>query len=203
MRLVAVSLTSSDARGDVGFFQVLGYSLCELEAEHARLVPARGPELWIAEGEDTSLEAVLAGTGPLQDAEGNPLAYAPPPQPPTTRGQAQVLGPVYPVVDLPTSISWYEKQLGLREVFSDEATQWTELADEAGKRLVLAFSPELDTPAMLALTVRDAAAEVERLREFDLQPAWTRSVSWGKLAAYAAPGGLPLLLVERASSSND
>jgi catechol 2,3-dioxygenase-like lactoylglutathione lyase family enzyme len=196
MRIASLSLSSPDVRADVGFFQVLGYALCELEDEHARLVPASGPELWIEKADKTELKAVLSGMGPKQDPEGNPLLYATAPAA-TTRGQVDVLGPVYPVVDLPTSVAWYEKQLGLEEVFADEVTAWSELSDEAGQRMVLAFAPDLKTPAMLALLVRDAAAEVARLREFDLEPVWTRSVPWGRLAAYVAPGGLASLLVER------
>jgi catechol 2,3-dioxygenase-like lactoylglutathione lyase family enzyme len=112
-----------------------------------------------------------------------------------------VLGPVLPVVDLPTSLAWYERQLGLREVFSEADTGWAELEHPGGGRVVLAFAPDLDTPAMLALSVRDAAAEVARLGEHDYRPVWTRSVPWGRMAAYAAPGGLPVLLIEASSSS--
>ncbi len=202
MSLVALSLESPDTSADVGFFQVLGLALCELDDGHARLIPATGPELWLRAGSETRLTAVFDGMGPLQDLEGNPLAYERPPSPATTRGQAAVLGPVYPVVDLPSSVVWYQKQLGLEEVFHDEVTQWSELSDNGDRRLVVAFSPDLDTPVMLALLVRDAAAEVERLREFDLEPAWTRGVPWGRMAAYATPGGLPVLLVERSSNSS-
>jgi hypothetical protein len=203
MSLVALSLQSPDTSADVGFLQVLGFALCELEDGRARLVPASGPELWLQSGESARLTAVFDGLGPLRDLEGNPLIYEPPPAAATSRGQAVVLGPVYPVVDLVSSTSWYEKQLGLVESFHDEVTQWAELRDAAGRRLVLAFAPDLDTPAMLALRVRDAAADVERLREYDLAPIWTRGVPWGRMAAYLSPSGLPVLLVERASSSSD
>jgi len=202
MLLTALDLQSPDASSDVGFLQVLGYSLCELESDHARLIPASGPEIWLRQGDDAVLTSVFSGLGPTQDLEGNPLKYDRPPAPATTRGQATVLGPVHPVVDLPSSVVWYEKQLGLVETFHDEVAQWSELSDEAGNRIVLAFSPDLSTPTMLSLLVADAAAEVERLREFDLEPAWTRSVPWGRMAAYASPGGLPVLLVERFNSSN-
>ncbi|WP_457638159.1 VOC family protein [Oceanithermus sp.] len=202
MRLIALDLESPDTSSEVGFFQVLGFSLCELENEHARLIPARGLELRLKKGRSAALTIVLNGMGPTQDLEGNPLKYDRPPPPATTRGQATVHGPVYPVVDLPSSLTWYEKQLGLKEVFHDEVTQWSEVSDEAGNRLVLAFSPDLSTPAMLSLLVPDAAAEVDRLREFDLLPAWTRSVPWGRMAAYASPGGLPVLLVEKFSSNS-
>jgi len=202
MSLVALSLTSPDVSADVGFFQVLGFSLCDLENDRARLIPAVGPELRLERGDLPGLTAIFDGMGPTQDLEGNPLAYDRP-TPAAKHGQAIVLGPVYPVVDLPSSVSWYEKQLGLEEVFRDDVTQWAELQDAGERRLVVAFSPDLDTPRMLALQVRDAAAEVERLREYDLEPVWTRGVPWGRMAAYAAPGGLPLLLVERSSSSND
>jgi len=203
MTLVALSLESPDVSADVGFLQVLGFSLCELENDHARLIPASGPELWLKRHDPVRLTAVFDGIGPIQDLEGNPLAYDRPTASATTHGQAIVLGPVYPVVDLPSSVTWYKKQLGMEEVFHDEATQWSELQDSGGQRLVVAFSPDLETPTMLALLVRNAAAEVERLREFDLEPVWTRGVPWGRMAAYAAPGGLPVLLVERFSSNND
>ena len=203
MSLIALDMESPDLSADVGFLQVLGYSLCELENGRARLIPARGPELRLRAGEKALLTAVFDGMGPLSDLEGNPIRYERPATAATTRGQATVLGPVYPVVDLPSSVSWYEKQMGLREAFHDEVTQWSELADEEGNRLVVAFSPDLETPSMLALAVSDAAAEVGRLREYDLEPVWTRSVPWGRMAAYASPGGLPVLLVERASSNSD
>jgi len=199
MRLHTLHLATPELEADLGFFQVLGLALCELEEGRARLVPARGPELELqgAEG-PPRLVAVLSGLGPREDLEGNPLHYAPAPRAATSRGQAEVLGPVYPVVDLPSSLAWYERHLGLRERFSDEETMWAELEDGRGGGLVLAFTPELETPAMLALRVRDAAAEVERLREYDLAPASTRALPWGRLAVYAAPGGLPVLLVEHA-----
>ncbi|WP_456409511.1 VOC family protein [Oceanithermus sp.] len=199
MGLHTLHLTTPELEADLGFFQVLGFALCELEEPRARLVPARGPELELqgAEG-PPRLVAVLSGLGPREDLEGNPLRYAPPPRSATSRGQVEVLGPVYPVVDLPSSLSWYERHLELRERFSDEDTMWAELADGQDGGVVLAFTPELETPAMLALRVRDAAAEVERLREFDLAPVSARALPWGRLAVYAAPGGLPVLLVEHA-----
>lgn len=203
MPIVALSIESLDIKADVGFFQVLGLALCELENDHARLIPSAGPELWLKQGDESKLTAIFDGMGPLQDLEGNRLAYVRPTTAATTLGQTAILGPVYPVVDLSSSISWYEKHLGLEEVFTDKTTQWSELQDSRGGRLVLAFSPDLDTPTMLALQVRDAAIEVKRLREFDLEPVWTRSVPWGRMAAYAAPSGLPVLLVERLSNNSD
>lgn len=202
MGLHTLHLATTELEADLGFFQVLGYALCELEEPHARLIPGSGPELQLENVEGgAALVPVFDGLGPREDLEGNPLRYAPPPRGAVSRGQARVRGPVLPVVDLPTSLAWYERQLGLAEVFSDADTGWAELEHPEGGRLVLAFAPDLDTPAMLALGVRDAAAEVERLREHDLLPVWTRSVPWGRMAAYAAPGGLPVLLVEASSSS--
>lgn len=203
MSLVAISIDSPNTSADVGFFQVLGLALCELEDDHARLIPSSGPEIWLKNGSKSSLTAVFDGMGPMQDLEGNPLEYISPPFSATTRGQVKILGPVYPVVDLPSSIGWYEKQLGLKEVFNDEVAQWAELQDSRGRRLIVAFSPDLATPAMLALLVDDAAGEVERLREYELEAAWTRSLPWGRIAAYAAPSGLPVLLVERFNNSSD
>ncbi|HGY08502.1 MAG TPA: VOC family protein [Oceanithermus profundus] len=202
MALHTLRLATPELEADLGFFQVLGYALCELEEPRARLIPGSGPELHLEHaGGQPQLVPVLGGLGPREDLEGNPLAYAPPPRAATSRGQAIVLGPVLPVVDLPSSLAWYERHLGLRERFSEADTGWSELEHPEGGRFVLAFAPELDTPAMLALAVRDAAAEVERLGEYDFLPVWTRSVPWGRMAAYAAPGGLPVLLVEASSSS--
>jgi len=199
---VALQFRSPDVAADVGFLQVLGLSLCELDGGRARLIPLAGPELWLESGEAGRLTAVFDGIGPTQDFEGNRLLYQHPPSPATTTGQVTILGAIYPVVDLPNSVSWYEKQLGFEEVFRDEVTQWSELRDQKGRRLVLAFSPELDTPTMLALQVPDAPAEVERLREFDLEPVWTRGVPWGRLAAYLTPSGLPVMLVEKFNSNS-
>jgi len=202
MGLHTLHLATPELEADLGFMQVLGYALCELEEPHARLIPGEGPELQLeAGGGPARLVPVFAGLGPREDLEGNPLRYAPPPGGAVTQGQARVLGPVLPVVDLPSSLAWYERQLGLAEAFSEADTGWAELIHPGGGRIVLAFAPDLDTPAMLALKVRDAAAEVERMREYDYLPVWTRSVPWGRMAAYAAPGGLPVLLVEANSSS--
>jgi len=202
MGLHTLHLATPELEADLGFFQLLGYALCELEEPHARLIPAAGPELRLeGVGSGTALVPVFDGMGPREDLEGNPLRYAPPPRGAVSRGQARVLGPVLPVVDLPSSLAWYERHLGLAEVFSEADTGWAELEHPEGGRVILAFAPDLDTPAMLLLGVRDAAAEVERLREHDLLPVWTRSVPWGRMAAYAAPGGVPVLLVEASSSS--
>jgi len=201
MGLHTLLLATPELEADLGFFQVLGYALCELEEPRARLIPGSGPELQLeASGGPARLVPVFAGLGPQEDLEGNPLRYAPPPAGAVTLGQVRVLGPVLPVVDLPSSLAWYERQLGLAEAFSEADTGWAELTHPDGSRVVLAFAPDLDTPAMLALEVRDAAAEVGRMREYDYLPVWTRSVPWGRMAAYAAPGGLPVLLVEANSS---
>ncbi len=201
MGLHTLRLFTPELEADLGFFQVLGFTLRELEEPHARLIPGAGPELHLEAAAAPRLVPVFDGLGPREDLEGNELEHGPPPRPVASRGQARVLGPVLPVVDLPTSLAWYERQLGLRETFSEAATGWAELVHPGGGRIVLAFAPDLDTPAMLALSVRDAAAEVVRLQEHDEQPVWTRRVPWGRMAAYAAPGGLPVLLVEASSSS--
>lgn len=202
MGLHTLHLETPELAADLGFFQILGYALCELQEPRARLIPGSGPELLLeAASGPARLVPVFAGLGPQQDLEGNPLRFAPIPAGVLTRGQVQVHGPVLPVVDLPSSLAWYERHLDLEEVFSEADIGWAELEHPGGGRLVLAFAPDLDTPTMLALNVNDAAAEVERMREHDYLPVWTRSVPWGRMAAYAAPGGLPVLLVEASNSS--
>ncbi len=196
MVLQGARLTTTNLDEDIGFFQLLGLALAEMEENRALLVPCCGPHLSLVRGAGTELTAVFSGMGPRVDLEGNPLFYEAPAADLTTKGQAQPPKPLYPVVDLHSSIEWYTRQLKLSEVFLDAPTQWAELQDERGGRIVLSFTPDLDTPAMLVLPVADAAAEVERLREFEVSPAQARQLSWGRIAAYRSPGGLAVLLQE-------
>jgi len=114
----------------------------------------------------------------------------------------RLLGVLYAVVDLPDSIAWYERERGLALTLFDPGSDWAELESEGGLSVLLTFGSGDERRGVAVFQVPDAARWVEELRGKGLEPAWTRSTAWGRLAAYADPFGNPLLFIDRSGSGS-
>ncbi len=138
--------------------------------------------------------------GVFYDLEGNlhrtePLLEAHP------GGGPRLLGVLYSVVDLVESVAWYQSR-GLELTFFDPGSDWAELRGEEGLAVLLTFGAGDERRGVAVFEVPDAPGWVQALRAKGLEPAWTRSTGWGRLAAYADPFGQPLLFIDRSGSGS-
>ena len=139
--------------------------------------------------------------GVFYDLEGNLHRVEPLPAPESSQGAGpRLLGVLYAVVDLPDSVAWYERERDLSLTLFDPNSDWAELESEDGLSVLLTFGTGDERRGVAVFEVPDAARWVEALREKGLEPAWTRSTAWGRLAAYADPFGNPLLFIDRSGS---
>jgi len=139
--------------------------------------------------------------GVFYDLEGNLHRTDRPPKPRPGSGP-RLLGVLYAVVDLADSVTWYQEQRGLSLAFYDPASDWAELRGAEGLAVLLTFGAGDERRGVAVFEVADAARWVEELRDKGLEPAWTRSTAWGRLAAYADPFGQPLLFIDRSGSDS-
>lgn len=189
-----VRITGEDLEALRRFYRGLGF------AGEATLFDARGQALLLEKSpEPPGAELVWPGqVSVFYDLEGNQHRRAPAISA-RDAGTARMEGVLYGVVDLVASSEWYQRQLGMRLDFYDEASDWAELGSE-GLKVLLSFLPGEQRRGVLVLATEDAPAEVARQRERGHTPLWTRSIAWGRLALFADPAGNPVLFIERSGS---
>lgn len=194
----AVRLTgkASEARS---FYRALGLK----EVAPGRWSDPAGHTLILADSPEPP-GAVLVWPGEpgvFYDFEGNLHRVEPLPARESGQGAGpRLLGVLYAVVDLPDSIAWYERERDLSLTLFDPNSDWAELESEDGLSVLLTFDTGDERRGVAVFEVPDAARWVEELRGKGLEPAWTRSTAWGRLAAYADPFGNPLLFIDRSGS---